>query len=206
MKNTINKQTESLKNQIDGAAQKSKEGIKSIIESSSKQFEAAMEANTKAFNSISKMLYENEMDPSIISGVKSAFIKGIELSEDAIDTIIDSYTSQSDMSADFTKKFTAIIKSDDYGTKKGAEKLVELVKENLDKANELAMNNMKKIVSAYNGNINLALNFNRKFADNINAQITTLFTLQHKNTGMFTGIDMVTEWWKNIGEEKHHKV
>ena len=82
------------------------------------------------------------------------------------------------------------------------ETLMELVKENFDKSAELSMNNMEKIVNVYNDHLNLALNFNKKFADNINTQISSMFKLQKKNIDSFFSMDMVNEWWKNVGEEK----
>ena len=105
MKNTINKQAESLKKSIDSVSQTSKDSIKSLIESNSKQFDSALETNKKTFDSISKMLYEKEMDPTIVSAFKTTFGKGIKLSEDVIDSVIDSHTKRIDLTIDFTTKF-----------------------------------------------------------------------------------------------------
>ncbi|HWY98731.1 MAG TPA: hypothetical protein VNY36_06580 [Bacteroidia bacterium] len=202
MKNTINKQAETLKKSIDSVSQSSKESIKTLIESNSKQFDSALETNKKTFDSISKMLYEKEMDPSIVSAFKSTFGKGIKMSEDVIDSIIDSHTTRIDLTIDFTTKFMELVKNEDLNTKEGVDKLVELVKENFDKSSELSMGNMEKIVNIYNDHLNLALNFNKKFGENINSQITSMFKLQKKNIDSFFAMDMVTEWWKNVSEEK----
>jgi len=148
------------------------------------------------------MLSENELDPSIITDFKSSLAKSIKLSEDTIDTIIDSHTKRIDLSIDFTTKFMEIIQNENIGTKEGMDKLVGLVKDNFDKSTELTMGNMEKIVSVYNNNLNLALNFNKKFADNINSQITSMFKLQKKSFDSFFAMDMVTEWWKHDGKEK----
>lgn len=205
MKNTMNKQAETLKKSIDSVSQSSKESIKTLIESNSKQFDSALETNKKAFDSISKMLYEKEMDPSIVSAFKTSFGKGIKLSEDVIDSIIDSHTHRIDMTIDFTTKFMELVKTEDLSTKEGVEKLVDLVKENFDKSSELSMHNMEKIVSLYNDHLNLALNFNKKFADNINSQITSMFKLQKKNIDSFFSMDLVNEWWKNVSTEEKSK-
>lgn len=205
MKNTMNKQAETLKKSIDSVSQSSKESIKTLIESNSKQFDSALETNKKAFDSISKMLYEKEMDPSIVTAFKTNFGKGIKLSEDVIDSIIDSHTNRIDMTIDFTTKFMELVKSEDLSTKEGVEKLVDLVKENFDKSSELSMHNMEKIVSLYNDHLNLALNFNKKFADNINSQITSMFKLQKKNIDSFFSMDLVNEWWKNVSTEEKSK-
>ena len=202
MKNTINKQAETLKKSIDSVSQSSKESIKTLIESNSKQFDSALETNKKTFDSISKMLYEKEMDPTIVSAFKSTFGKSIKMSEDVIDSIIDSHTTRIDLTIDFTTKFMELVKNEDLNTKEGVDKLVELVKENFDKSSELSMGNMEKIVNIYNDHLNLALNFNKKFGENINSQITSMFKLQKKNIDSFFAMDMVTEWWKNVSEEK----
>ena len=202
MKNTINKQAETLKKSIDSVSQSSKESIKTLIESNSKQFDSALETNKKTFDSISKMLYEKEMDPTIVSAFKSTFGKSIKMSEDVIDSIIDSHTTRIDLTIDFTTKFMELVKTEDLNTKEGLDKLVDLVKENFDKSSELSMGNMEKIVAVYNDHLNLALNFNKKFADNINSQITSMFKLQKKNIDSFFAMDMVTDWWKNVSEEK----
>ena len=202
MKNTINKQAETLKKKIENVSQTSKDSIKTLIESNTKQFDSALENNKKTFDAISKMLYEKEMDTSIVSAFKSTFGKSIKLSEDVIDSIIDSHTKRIDLSIDFTTKFMELVKSEDLNTKEGVDKLVNLVKENFDESTELSLANMEKIVSVYNDHLNLALNFNKKFADNINSQITSMFQLQKKNFDTFFSMDAVTDWWKNISEEK----
>ncbi len=202
MKSTINKQIKTLKKSIEDVSRNSKENIKSVIESNTKQFDSAVDTNKKAFDSISKMLYEKEMDPSIVSVFKSTFGKSIKMSEDVIDSIIDSYIQRMDLSIDFTSRFMEIVKNENLNTKEGIDKLVELVKESFDKSSGLSMSNMEKVVLVYNDHLHLALNFNKKFADNINSQITSMFKLQKKNMDSFFALDMVAEWWKNVGEEK----
>ena len=202
MKDTISKQSETLKKSIDTVSQNSKESIKSVIESTAKQFDSAIESNKKTFDSISKLLYEKEMDPSIVSSFKSNFGKSIKLSEDAIDSVIDSHTSRIELSIDFTTKFMDIIKNEDLSTAEGRDKLVTLVQENFEQSTELSMHNMEKIIAIYNAHLNHALNFNKKFADNINSQIVSMFKLQKKSIGNFFDMDMITEWWKNTDREK----
>jgi len=202
MKNTNNLQVESLKKTIDSASQKSKESIKTLIDTNTKQFESAIELNKKNFDAISKVLYDKEMDPSIISSFKTNFTKGIKLSEDTIDTIIDNHRKRTELSIDFVNRFIEIIRSEDIGTKKGMDKITDLVKENFDRSTELSMANMEKIVSIYNDHLNLVLNFNKKFAENMNSQITAMFKVQKKNIDPFFGLEMANEWWKTMNDEK----
>ena len=66
------------------------------------------------------------------------------------------------------------MQTEDLSTKEGIEKLYDVVKENFDKSTELSMEYMEKAVSVYNNHLNLALNFNKKFADNVNSQINAM--------------------------------
>jgi hypothetical protein len=201
MKTVINKQTETIKKSIDSVSQNSKETIKLLIDSNAKQFDSLLEANKKTFDSVSKILHEKEMDPSFVSNLKNTYTKSVKLSEDVIDSIIDSHTKRIEQSIDFVNRFMEIIKNEDIGSKEGNDKLIELAKENLDRSTELSMKNMEKIVSSYGDHLNVALSFNRKFADNLNSQITSMFKLQKKSMDNFFPMEMVTDWWKN-GEEK----
>ena len=202
MKNTISKQAETLKKQVDNASQKSKESIKHLVDVNSKQFDSAVKANSKTFDAISKALYEKEMDPAIVRAFKSNFIKSLKLSEETIDSIIDAHKKRIDVSVDFTEKFAEAIKNEDMTSKEGVEKLLNILKENLHRSTELSLRNMEKVATIYNDHLNLVLNFNRKFADNINAQVSTLFKLQNKNVDSSALLDMVNQWWKTTAAEE----
>jgi hypothetical protein len=146
------------------------------------------------------MLYEKELDPSIINSIKNSLGKGTKLSEDAIDSIIDSHTRRLDLSIDFTTKFIEILNNEDLSSNEGLNKLVELVRDNFNQSTELSMNNLEKLVSVYNSHLNMALNFNKNFAETINSQIAAMFELQKKNLDTFFATNLLTEWWKNWTE------
>lgn len=201
MKNSINKNTDSLKKSMDSVSQKSKENIKALVNANTRQFESAMESNTKTFNAISKMLIEKDVDPSLINTLKSAFSKSLKLSEDVIDSIIDSHTRRIDLSIDFTSRFMQVLTGEDLTSPEGIDKLVNLLKENFDKSTELSMRNMEKTISVYNDHLNLALNFNKKFAENINAQLNSMFALQMKSIGSFFSMGFGSDWWKTSGDK-----
>jgi hypothetical protein len=200
--NNHNHPAEALKKSIHNVSEKSKENIKNLIDVNSKQLESAIDTNKKAFDSVSKMLYDKEMDPSMVNMFKANFTKGVKLSEDAIDSIVDVQKRSIDLSIDFATKFLDIIRDGDMGTKRGAEKLTNLVKENFDQSTELAMENIENMVSIYNENLNMALNYNKKLADTMNSQIASLFKIQKKNFDTFFGEDTFSQWWKTTAEEK----
>ncbi|MGP8216571.1 MAG: hypothetical protein ACLQQ4_13475 [Bacteroidia bacterium] len=185
MKNTLNQQTEMLKKNMETVSQKSKESIKNLVDANTESFNSAFEANNKTFSSISKALYDNELDPAIARNIRSAYAKGLKLSEDTIDSIIDAHTKNLGLSVDFTTKFVDAIRQQDLGTDEGVENLLNLVQENLDKTTKLSFDNMQKFASVYNDHLNLALNFNKQFADIFSAQIDAMFNLQKKNLAPF---------------------
>ena len=95
---------------------------------------------------------------------------------------------------EFTAKLLEIVKGEDLNTPEGVNKIVELAKENLDRSTELSINNLSKINTVYNEHLNLAVTFNKKFADTINSQVASVFKLQNKN---IYPIDTIADWWKN---------
>jgi hypothetical protein len=191
MKKTLTKQAETLKNKIDSTSEKSKETIKKLIETNSKQFDSALEASTKAYTPISETLYEQDMDASMISTFRSTFGKSLKLSEEVIDTVIDSHTRRIDLSIDFTTKMIETLQTEDFSKTEGLEKLIALVRENFNKSTELSVQNMEKMVTEYNNHLNLGLNFNEKISNNISAQLSAMVKLQKKNIDGFFTNDML---------------
>jgi len=191
MKKTITKQAETLKTKIDAASKQSKETIKKLIESNSKQYDSALEASTKAYTPISETLYEQDMDASMISTFRSTFGKSLKLSEEVIDTVIDSHTRRIDLSIDFTTKMIETLQTEDFSKAEGMEKLITLLKENFNKSTELSVQNMEKMVTEYNNHLNLGLNFNEKISNNISAQLSAMVKLQKKNIDGFFTNDML---------------
>jgi hypothetical protein len=194
MKTTTNKQTETLKSSIVNASRSSKESIRTLIQSNSLLFNAALEKSGKTFSSITKLLSENQLDPTFVSDYKGTLVKSLELSEGVVNSIIESHTKRVEQTVEFTAKLLEIVKGEDLNTAEGVNKIVELAKENLDRSTELSINNLGKINSVYNEHLNLAVAFNKKFADSINSQVASVFKLQNKN---IYPIDTIADWWKN---------
>ena len=201
MKHIVHKHAETLKKHVDGMSEKSRERIKHLVDVNSKHFENAVKANAKNFDAISKMLYEREMDPSIVSSFKNNFINSLKLSEETIDSIIDASKERVGLSVDFTTKFADAIRHEDLTTTEGIETLLEMLKENMDKSTELSLRNMEKVSSIYNEHLNLALSFNKRFADSFSSHIHSLFKMQKRTADKATS-DIVNEWWKATHEEK----
>ena len=192
---TLNEKSEKIKKSIKGTAEKSKETIKEIIDSNTKYIGEALDSNKKMIDSIKEKLNQHEIDDSVTDTLKSTFGKSVELAEDALDSIINSYTRQMEMNVDFNTKLVDALKSNSTHP----EKVLELIHENFEASYQLTISNTKEILDFYNKHTSLAINFNQKFGESINAQIESLFNLQNKGLNKFTA--WASEWWKQEDKE-----
>ncbi|HEY4797782.1 MAG TPA: hypothetical protein VII99_01785 [Bacteroidia bacterium] len=191
MTHALNDKAEKIKKIINGTAEKSKETIREIIASSNKHMDAAMDSNMKIVDSIKKQFNNQSINDSVTDTLKSTFGKSIELAEDALDSIINAYTRQMELNVDFNTKLVDAIKDSNI---ENADKVLHLIHENFEASRQMTIDNTKDILEFYNKHTNLALNFNKKFEDNVNAQIESLFAIQSKGLDKFT--TWASEWWK----------
>lgn len=197
MNTTLNEKSEKIKNSIKGTAEKSKETIREIIDSNNKYIGAALDSNKKIVDSIKNQLNQKDMDDTLTDTLKQTFRKSVELAEDALDSIINSYTRQMELNVDFNTKLVDAIKESDN---KNPEKVLNLIHENYEASRQLTIKNTKEILDFYNKHTNLAVNFNEKFGENISAQIDLLFKIQSKGLNKFT--DWASDWWKENEKER----
>ena len=198
MATSSNETVEKIKSSIKATSEKSKETIREIIDSNSKYMNTALDSNKKIVDSIKEKLNQKEIEDSVTDTLKGTFGKSVELAEDALDSIINSYTRQMEMNVDFNTKLVDAVKE---SSNNHTEKLLELIHENFEASHQLTTSNTKEILDFYNKHTNLAINFNQKFGDSINAQIESLFNIQGKGLDKFT--NWASEWWKQDGEVKH---
>lgn len=200
MKKIFYEQAEQLKKNIENAAKKSKETIGLIISSNSQHLSAAIDANKKMVDNIKEQFYTKNVDPAIIANLKKTFGTTVELSEEVIDTIIDAHVKRIESIIDFNIRLMDILKEQEFKDNDAVEKLLKLIQGKFDESVQLSINNMKKVIEVYNKHLNLALNFNKKFYGNINAQMDTMFSLQNKSIDSFNS--WATEWWKQNSKEE----
>ena len=157
-----------------------------------------MDSNKKIVDSIKEKLNQKEIEDSVTDTLKGTFGKSVELAEDALDSIINSYTRQMELNIDFNTKLVDAVKESGGNH---SEKLLELIHENFETAHQLVISNTKEILDFYNKHTNLAVNFNQKFGDCINEQVESLFNIQSKGLNKFT--EWASEWWKQDGKTKY---
>lgn len=198
---TANGQLEKLKENIDAVSQKSKETIRYIISSSSRQFETALEANKELIESIETKPFSKDLaDTTVVSEIKKTFSNSVELSEEAIDAIIDIQSAQLRTAMDFNLKLAETIKNLDIPDNEYRKKLFEVIDKNFEDSSRQLIENTRKMTDIYNKHINLAVNFNERFAKNINDQLQMVNRFQNKNIDMFN--DWATHWWKAASKEE----
>ncbi|MFY9310377.1 MAG: hypothetical protein WAQ28_15130 [Bacteroidia bacterium] len=190
---TLNEKAEKIKSNIKNTAEKSKETIREIITANTKNIGDALDSNKKIVDSIKAKLNQQEIEDSVTDTVKSTFGKSVELAEDALDSIINAYTRQMELNVDFNTKLVDALK-ESTTTNENYEKVLKLIHDNFEASYKLTIDNTQEILEFYNKHTNLAVNFNQKFGESINAQIETLFSLQQKGLTKFT--TWASEWWK----------
>lgn len=195
---TINEKAEKIKTNIKTTAEKSKETIREIINANTKHIGDALDSNKKIVDSIKEKLNQQEIEDSVTDNVKTTFVKSVELAEDALDSIINAYTRQMELNVDFNTKLVDALKetssADNY------ENVLKLIHENFEASYKLTINNTKEILDFYNKHTNLAVNFNQKFGESINAHVESLFSIQQKGLNKFT--TWASEWWKQEDGKK----
>ena len=199
METTLNEKAEKIKEKIHGTAEQSKKAIREIIETNAKYIGTALDSNKKIVDSIQENLKKQKMENTVTGNLKTTFGKSVELAEDALDSIINSYTRQMEMNVDFNTKLVDAVKEADAKT---PEKVLNLIHENFEASRQLTVNNTKEILEFYNKHTNLAVNFNQKFGESINAQMESMFKIQGTGLNRFT--DWASEWWKNAEKTTKH--
>lgn len=195
---TINEKAEKIKSNIKTTAEKSKETIRDIITANTKHIGDALDSNKKIVDSIKEKLNQQEIEDSVTENVKATFVKSVELAEDALDSIINSYTRQMELNVDFNTKLVDTLK--ESTSAENYDKVLKLIHENFEASYNLTINNTKEILDFYNKHTNLAVNFNQKFGESINAHVESLFNIQQKGLNKFT--TWASEWWKQEDGKK----
>lgn len=199
MKNVTDNYSDKFKENIELVSEKSKKSIHDIIDSSSRQFETVLDVNNTFIESLEKQVLNKDFkNNSLISEVKKSFSDSAELSEEAIDTIIDIQSKQLKSTIDFNSKLIEAIKNIGTSDNKAVKEVLDLVNKNIEESSNQSIENAKKITAIYNKHLNLALNFNKQFSAGINSQMQMLNEMQNRNIESFN--HWVEKWWKNTEE------
>src|ERR1035441_6355997 len=176
---SFSEQLEAFKKQLDAASKNSKGNINAIITSCSSSYEKAIDANKKFVDELREKLKGQPVDTAFLDQINNAFISSMDLSDDVIDTIIDSHMRRTGLIAENHKKnLEALSKA--YATDKMSyEDFLKLYEKEFEQSIEQSTQDMKKIVDVYNKHLNLSVNFNKLFSNNINSQVDAIVKLQN---------------------------
>src|ERR1035437_502995 len=187
-------QIEALKGQLDGATKNAKENIRTIIASCTGSYEKAIEANKKYVDNLREQLKGQHIDTAFFDEITNAFASSLEVSDEVIDTIIDSHMRRTNRIVEYHRKNLEVL-SKAYSTDKmNYEDFLKLFQKNFEESIEHSTLDMKKIVDVYNQHLNLTVNFNKSFAKNINSQVDTMVKLQSKGLEAYN--NWVSNWWQ----------
>ncbi len=200
MKATLNEKAENVKETIRGTAEKSRQTIREIIHTNVKSIGAALDSNKKIIDSIKEKLNQQEIEDTVTGTLKNGFGKSVELAEDALDSIISSFIRQMELNVDTNVKLADAVKESNSAA---PEKIFNVIKENFEATRKLTINNTKELLESYNKHANLAVNFNQKFGESINAHVASLVKIQHTGLNKFN--EWATEWWKQESEKEAAK-
>lgn len=196
MRTTVIDHAEKLKKNIILVSDNSKKNIRTMIGSASKEFENALDLNKTLIESLERQIYNGDFSKTtLISEVKKTFGNSVELSEEAIDNIIDIHNDQLQSNIDINLELMNTIKNQNFNDSDVEMELVKVIEKNFEKITDQLNENTKKITDMYNKHLNLSINFNKKFSENITNQLQMLNGFHNKN------LDSITEWWKTSKEE-----
>lgn len=174
---------------------KSKETIGKIIDTSTKHLKNAVEANKKFVEDVEKNIFNGEVKGNyLVSDINRAFRDSVELSEKAIDTIIELQAEQLQSTIDLNKKLTESLKNLYYADKDAVSGMIGLLRQNYEETTDRLMENTKKMSEIYNRHVNLAVNFNERFSGNINQQVQILNRYTAKTSELIS--EWPFQWWK----------
>lgn len=179
----------------ESVSKKSRETIGKIIDTSTKQLKNAVEKNKHFVQSIEKQIFNGELkDNYMVSDVNRTFRDSVEISEKAIDSIIDMQAEQLQSTIDFNKKLTESLKNLYYTDKEAITDMIGLLRQNYEEATDRLIENTKKMSEIYNQHVNLAINFNERFSGNINHQLQILNRYTSKTADLIS--EWPYQWWK----------
>ena len=203
---SIAEQLESLKMQIDKASANAKENIWSIIASCTRSYGKAIDANKKYMDELRKKLREQNIEISFFEEISGEFFSSLDVLDDVIDTIIDSYIRRTNQISEYYTKSLEILSKTDVTENIHFEEFLKLLQNNFEQSIEHSTQDIEKIADIYNSHLALTENINKSFCKNIiNSQVNAIAKLQFKEPQ--ANNEWLTNWWeKNSEKSEQNKI
>lgn len=193
-KTTLEDRVEAMKKSFDIASEKSKQAIKEILNTCNDQAKKAVETNQEIIGSAIKQLETYNVDASYFRQFYNTIGKSVELSEEVIDSIIESHNKRVNLTVEFNKKCLESLKEQTLLGGTTNEKLIKILQDNFNDSIQLSINNMKGIINMYNKHLNLSVNFSKNFNESIDKQVEFMSDIYKKQVGMFA--EWTANWWE----------
>jgi hypothetical protein len=196
MKTETAEKTKKINTLIADSAAKSRETVQDILNINNQFLDQAIHSNKVLVDNIRNQFPDKGLNAPVFENIHKAFGKSVELSEETIDQILDVYNKQLKRYVDYTSELVNTLQENflDGKNKAAGEKMLKLIQENLEQSLESLDTQVKSLLDSYNKHANLAINFNKKFGENIQAQLELCQEIHSKSMGAFT--NWATEWWK----------
>lgn len=176
-------------------SRKSKETNGHIVDKPSKENNSPEEVHAKVAESVGKQILNDKLpDNFILENIRKSFNDSVELSEEAMETIISMQSQQLNSVIDLNRKLTDSLRNLDYSNKQEVTDLIGAIRKNFDESSNRLVENTRKMSELYNKQINLAMSFNDRLSKNINHQMQILNLYTARNTDLFNA--WTFSWWK----------
>jgi len=176
---------ESLKDQMDKTTKNAKENINFIIASCATSYGKAIEANKKYVNDLRDQFREQHIDTSLFSEISCEFFNSLDVLDDVIDAIVDSYMHRTNRITEYYRKSIEELSNVQVSEQMNYEDCLKLFQKKIEQSIEHSTQNMKKIVDLYGNHLNLMVDFNKRFLDSLaNSQMDTTVKFQSKDKQM----------------------
>lgn len=187
----------SAKKIVDSIKDQPKEAIKELSEVNKKHITEVLDSTKKMVASIKEKLDQQEIEEILIDTLESPIEAAVELVKESTEAFINSYSSQVVMNMDFKTEEADIINEATDTVNETAEPgdentnsvhpptMLELIQENVEKVQQLAIKNTEEFYNAFTKNTNLIVGINQKLVESINTQMESILNLQNESLNNF---------------------
>ena len=175
----------SLKEEMDKTTKKSKENISFIIASCTTSYGKAIETHKQYVKELREQLNHQNLDNSLVDEIAHEFFCSLNLLEDVIDTIVDSYILRSSNITKYYSRQFETLSNTHESNPMNNENVLNLFQKTFEQSIEHSTQDMKNIVDMYNDYLALTTNFNKCFFDTLsNSPMIRIKNLQSKEKQM----------------------
>ncbi len=181
--------------EMNEAAQRSHQAAERVKEQTSEKLNEIRETGFNAFDSVSSMMQNHDMNAKMLSPFRMAYQKNIDLAQNVVSAMVNAQNDSMNLSARFVSGFLGAIGQETFSATPDAGRLFELLNEYLQKSTGQSSESMMKMLEACQSYLNYSMKFNRNFANVVITEMINLMKIQNRNRGVFSAGNMTADWW-----------